>query len=1198
MAGTFVIGVGGTGLKTLIHVKKQLQDSRPDGKLPSDVQILGIDTRSEPETISGIGSWHNAQARKQLKEYKGDVSIDRNMEYYWLGGNLEKWTCGDISQGEKGLDDKEYITRWFDLQYFSNNPQRSALLSIKDGAGMFRQIGRLGLFYHLQNGQASLLYTRLSQKLSAIADTDITAILVGSLAGGTGASLFQDIAYLVKAIGEQNGKSVKVTAMLVLPEAFNWTPNLVVDPTMRARSVAAMREMVRFKTVNESALGFRMQYVDGNHPVLSSQAKGALFSMVYLLEKRAKLPQHPDITNPLDTTIDFGMSPTIASWIAALCAHTIATQYNAWSANMAALESANDFQGLVPAYCSSFGTYSFVLPLASIIEKWTSDLALDVLAHLIPLTPSGEFDPANVGETLVTAGKVRAGENWSTNPSHVARDAGNLGQREDPKTHAAIVKEVSDRIVQDWRSQYLDQNSPDAWSKIFEEMVENKKYYYNHWRKWPITPIDEGALVKRKAAGNYDRSPEKAAAALHDACEQKYGEMEGEWNKTLNEIVEYQLQVFKEQSQQFANDVLNGQDRKDGPMQNTQQDPILNRMGSLTWLLSYVNQQTSDLTKALAILDDAARGFEDAITNIESDWITGTKNKNPLLQQMKRDESKQADYLKARQDWLFAKRKLLLCSKEKELVKKMLNWCSYLAKRLNDFAVVMSTNINSMVKWIGRRKEDIVQEEDSAIQLNRVREIVNDPVWENLKYQEYFCPDPNQPNIRSQVLQNISWNVREITVGASTTTQYQAPEPELKILGFSLEPEGGYLASNKITTQYFNTQNTEALKDEVKHNSLRLLEICRKQFAGVWDSLTVVDYLKYHYNGDQADLTAQGLAATAAKKCNILLGTSATDPIVSMAYVIVPASMRTDGFIGQVLNQLRVEVNAAAQFNEALPNDDPTTLTFLVLNSGFTIKSLDAYKTAAQNYLQISPVAQGAAQSRRLHHIFRAEQEATRYDRMNPDRSTFMVSNRVSMPLEEPELLDRFLTSLAVGLIQYEQVPITQQSAGYVFKASIQKIENVFGSPQIVFDNYLLNKPNPDGVGYLEAVECFCLRSLDHSVLSKPLQDLHSMLEKAIPGAVEKKLETEYLSRWQQGGNGCTARQIAAVRDNNPSTRPVKLRMEATKQLWRSIAPDIKARRDAILSMDKSALAQSKTLPDELEFLNILLSRIQEYTQE
>lgn len=1191
MAGTFVIGVGGTGIKTLIHVKKQLQDSHQDGKLPPDVQILGIDTRSAPESLTGIGSWHNAQARRQLKEYQGNVSIDANTEYYWLGGNLERWTCGDTAQGERGLDDKEYITRWFDLKYFANHPVRSALLGVNDGAGMFRQIGRLGLFYHLQHGSNSILYTRLSEKLGSIADGIIDVILCGSLAGGTGAALFQDIAYLVKAIGAQLGRSVQVTAMLVLPEAFNWTPHLTVDSTMRARSVAAMREMVRFKTVNDSALGFRMQYVDGTHLVLNARAQGALFNLVYLLEKRAVLPQHATTTNPLDTTIDYGMAPTMAAWIAALCSHTIAEPYRAWVANIAAIEAAGQFQGLVPALCGSFGTYSIVLPLASIIEKWSSDLALDVLGKLVPLTAKGEFDSACVGETLVTAGSVKAGEDWVKNSSHIAQDAGNLGQRDDPKTHPALVQEVIARSVEQWRIVYLDQNSTDGQSKLFEDMTEKKKYFYNFWKRYPWSPIDEGALIKRKAAGNYDGNTEKAATELHNACETKYAELESEWSKTLNGLSDYQFRVFRDESTKFVGEVLNG---TNGPMPHS--DPVKNRPGSLTWLHSYLLQQSVDLKKAFDVLDDVTKGLEGEIGRMEAEWITGTKNKNPLLVQMKRDEGKQGDYLKKRQEWLVAKRKVFLCTKEKDVVSKMLSWTSYLQKRLYEHATVISTSINNMSNWIAVRRTGIVNEENGATQLNRVREIIKDSTWEDLKYKEYLNPDPNQPDARYQVLSKISWDVREITAGTSSSKPFQAPEPELRLLGFALENDG-VLATDRITAQYLNAGDATSLLNEVKHNSIRLLELCRKQFSFVWDRLTIVDYLKHHYNSEQTDLLPQALAKTSAQKCNILLSTTANDPLTRMAYVIAPAGSINDPFLLQVLNQLQLEVNAAAQFNQVLPNTDSTTLTFLVLNSGFAIKSLDAYKMGVQNYLQIPPTAQGIAQSRQLHHIFRSEKEATIYDQLIPGDAPFLVSNRVSMPLEEPGLLDQFLTALALGLIKYVQVPITDQRAGWSFQASIRIVKNVFGQEQETFENWLLNEPGPDVAGYLEAVECYCLRSLDHSRPAKPLADLHALLKDGIPLEIQTKLDAEYMSRWQTGGNGCTARQIAAIQDPNPNTRPVTLRLETTKELWRSLVPAMQQRRNDILNTAPALLAASKTLPDELELLDILLNRIQEFTQ-
>jgi len=1204
MAGTLVIGVGGTGIKTLVHVKKQLQDSRQDGKLPSDVQILGIDTRQAPEGVSGIGSWHNAQARRQLKEYKGDVTIDPNTEYFWLGGALELWTCGNQVNGIDGVEKASYITRWFDLKYFCNNPARAALLNVTNGAGMYRQIGRLGLFHHLQNGTGSLLYQRLAQKLTSISEGSITVILCGSLAGGTGAALFQDIAHLLKTIGELNGKTVNVTAMLVLPEAFSWTPHLAVNPAMRARAFAAMREMVRFMTVSDSALGFRMQYTKENVQELNNCTKGALFSIVYLLEKRAMLPQQDAPSNPLSTKIEYGVAPTMGAWIASLCDHTIAAEYGSWEANIKYGEGADAhlYQGLVPALCGSFGTYSIVLPKASIIEKWTAMLAKDILEQLAPRDAQDLFETKKVGNRAVTAGNVKAGEDWKKNPSHIARDAGDLGERDDDTTHTELVKQVMNRSVNDWRTYYLDETASDEQSKTFEEMMEQKTYFFNHWKKYFWIPYDKGAVVKHKATRNYDKSPDKAGKALHEECENKYQELESHWVTAINQLTQHQFDIFSEASLEKIAAVLNGKTE----LLHEQIDATLNRPGSLTWLMAYTKQQVKDLDKTVRILDDAQKTFEVKIRSLEAEWVAGSKQTNPILAQMKKDERKQKDYLKKRQEWLEAKRCSLLCSKELALAKKMYLWTNHLFERLESFALMINGIHDSISQWVDERIEDelsVNRDQASITNMEKVRELVRDEQWEEDQYKKFLNLDPNSPNGNYRVLQNINWKVREITVkGQDEGGEFQAPEPELSISGWPLELDGGPLADNRIITKSSRSDRQELYK-EIQNNAYRLLEICRLQFVPAWDKLTVIDYLKYKYNSDTAALTPQALATEKAKMCNVLLSASvnASNKLTNMAYLLVPSGTQEDPFLQLVLGQLKVEVRAADEFNRVLEHADSTTLTFLVLTNGYNIKTLDAYKLGATPYLQLRPKGEGVEVSRQINHLFRAEKEATLYDRLNPDGNHYLVSSRVSMPLEEPELLDRFLTALSLKLIKHQSVPITRERAGSVFQASLKVKKNIFGTLQETTRDWWLNNPDDYSgreVDYLAAAECFCLRSLDHSSEPQSIDELHAMMDDAVLNGLEEKLTKEYLPHWQKGGVGCTANQITAAQEPNPSTRQSLLNTETTKQLWRELVPDIEARLKRLLGLPEEERQVSKTIPDEIEFLKILLSRIQNETKE
>ena len=318
MVDILMIGLGGTGVKTLLWAKKLLLDQRADLRLPANVQLLGLDTRLEQEEIPGIstaggpGIWQRNV--RDNRAYTGTLVLDHD-EYLFIGGNLTQYALGDQASGMTGMPKPDADPNaWFNSWYFRRHPN---LLRVTQGAGQCRQVGRLALDHALASGGAqSILYAMLSSKTRSLED-NFLVFVVASLAGGTGAAQFIDMAHLAREVALANGKTVQAAyAMLALPEAFKYTAGVSIDNAMLARTTAGLRELQCFMQVQDPDIGYLMEYGHGpNGVALSGRTRGALFQNIYLFGERFQRANNP--ARLLDVDIQYGICASMAQWCVA-----------------------------------------------------------------------------------------------------------------------------------------------------------------------------------------------------------------------------------------------------------------------------------------------------------------------------------------------------------------------------------------------------------------------------------------------------------------------------------------------------------------------------------------------------------------------------------------------------------------------------------------------------------------------------------------------------------------------------------------------------------------------------------------------------------------------------------------------------------------------------------------------------------------
>jgi hypothetical protein len=1177
MENVLVIGVGGTGIKTLLHIKKQLLDQNPEGKLPENVQLLGIDTRVTQEKIKGVADISAARARQRNLGYDGQVVLT-NQEYVFVGGDVEDWICGNPSKGEPGWGRDHYGASWLDRSYFCNHPDCNKLLNITDGAGMYRQVGRLAIFNALRMGTASHLYASMQAKINALGPK-INVIICGSLAGGTGAAMFIDLVHLAKKMAADSGKSADGYAMLALPGAFEHTSQVTVNDAMKARSVAALRELQRFLTVHSKDIGFELRLNEGSHPVLTSRTEGAVFSIVYLFDERGQENKAVAPRNPLDVDIQYGVTPTMATWILALVDPQAGSSFAAEFANRAAEIGSKATDGLIPAVTASVGSYSVVLPVAAIIENWTLRLAQQVIEELAPcLDEEGTLDPRRKYLADQTEGKKAAINAWTNHPAPVARDVGRLQQGFTPgKPNPGLISLLCERTIGDWSDILLRPQATQAQLDAFDEMDDQVNYFYNTNAGFLRDPL-KGALVQLESIKNHAGNVRAAADEIVRTCDHEENQLFSVWQMRVNERVNLQFNLYRTEILDLVRKTLNGE------LAQKPTNALVNKAGKLGWLLQYVKTRTRHLDYVRLVLEEAIHIKQMEILSVEEslDSAAGAG----LVKEMQNSAMKQKVYLSARQN-LFAYRKWrMFCEAELELVKQLHRYTEALEKNLNEYGGMLQAKLFSLSADLKRREIDIQHTRESGKALSRVREVINDPAWEDEKYAEYNTPDQDGLKPIEYILDDLTWEVGEITLHPGSDAAFEIPRLALKVKGFNLA-SFGTLQHNAI--ELADRHQTDQEKTSLAAaNTQRLMTRCRAAFDRVWDSLTVIDYLSEVWNKDEP-YSPIDFAKYLYEHCDVLLDYPVAGNHRRLTYLLTPQVKNNSQWRQMVFNHLESLLKATHNNHGELDHSDTTTLTFITTIDFVDIETIRAYTEGLQAYIKLPPqTAGGVTLSRSLAHIYASEQNASRFDQKDHG-SVHLVRQRVSAVLENEERLQLFIQSLALGLLRDEAI-VSRDGTGTIGRAKEVVIDpypgelDEFDDPVLEPHIWMLNEPEDyptDYVPYLVAAETFCLRMYDFSQIGKPIYRLHERLVNVTKERIDRLVE-DYLPVWERGEGDPSG--ITAASEPKGRLREAKLRTAARRMVYKDLAKTLQAYQSPNSDHKCQVIRR-----DEEEFIRIMI---------
>ncbi len=197
---TFYIGLGGTGMNTILRTKKMFVDNY-GGKVPPMIGFLGIDTDG------GVYD-------KKLQAKDGSDVV------------LERFEQCSISV-RNPID--YYNANRRQLSWLPENNVRM-IQNLDKGAGQVRTNGRLALINNITNVKTSIsnVYAQISSNIiidnpiyELMPDNVVDVHIVFSICGGTGCGTFLDLAYLLRSMYNSGPRGVNICGYGVLPNVFH-----------------------------------------------------------------------------------------------------------------------------------------------------------------------------------------------------------------------------------------------------------------------------------------------------------------------------------------------------------------------------------------------------------------------------------------------------------------------------------------------------------------------------------------------------------------------------------------------------------------------------------------------------------------------------------------------------------------------------------------------------------------------------------------------------------------------------------------------------------------------------------------------------------------------------------------------------------------------------------------------------------------
>ena len=237
---TLVLGLGGTGKDALVQLKRRLlEEGYADTTEQPHLRLLCLDFDDAEER-----DWVTGDGRREVKL--------ASTEFLALDGNRIQERLHNLRQPENC----EFYQEWYpDLE-----GEVIAMGAYSAGAAQWRPLGRMGFFEHAERIQTALrraLRELLEGRERLRASQEVqgkSVYVISSVAGGTGAGIFWDVAYYMRT----QAPDIKQIGLFLLPGVYR---QYDVSGRLFANTYASLKELTVFANQGRP---FVAKYGQGN----------------------------------------------------------------------------------------------------------------------------------------------------------------------------------------------------------------------------------------------------------------------------------------------------------------------------------------------------------------------------------------------------------------------------------------------------------------------------------------------------------------------------------------------------------------------------------------------------------------------------------------------------------------------------------------------------------------------------------------------------------------------------------------------------------------------------------------------------------------------------------------------------------------------------------------------------------------------
>jgi hypothetical protein len=254
---SIIIGLGGTGVKTILYLKKNLLEQAPEAVEKNLVRFLAIDIDELKGEAPSAGLFGNPIR----------LDPERNEFLHIV----------DRTEGNEARNIRE-ISSWFPEEAYKYLP-------LTEGARQAKPVGRLGFFLAhdeiarwLNRLTDRLVTTEIQREFPGIRANELNVYIVSSICGGTGAGLFLDIAYELRYLQQQAQLPDKsrIKGLFALGDVYD-----SVSKRVLANTYASLREI---NWIQKEHAEYHPVYPGTIRNVIRKQA----FDAIYLFSDKNK----------------------------------------------------------------------------------------------------------------------------------------------------------------------------------------------------------------------------------------------------------------------------------------------------------------------------------------------------------------------------------------------------------------------------------------------------------------------------------------------------------------------------------------------------------------------------------------------------------------------------------------------------------------------------------------------------------------------------------------------------------------------------------------------------------------------------------------------------------------------------------------------------------------------------------------------